>query len=189
MGYFDIAVLTIVSFFTIRGLFRGLISELMVLVALVFGYAAAMLFHVPLQQKLLTLFPSLPDGGAKVLAFVLLFVAVNIFMRILGSLLNKIATFTFLQPVNKIAGALFAFTKVTLSLSIILYLIQSVPGSDMLLDPIKKSDSYTYEPVSKFAPMLYDIFYSDSGKSFDEAVSPGKLLPDSTGNPLLKLIK
>ncbi len=189
MGYFDIAVLTIVSFFTIRGLFRGLISELMVLVALVFGYAAAMLFHVPLQQKLISLFPSLPDGGAKVLAFVLLFVAVNIFVRILGGMLNKIATFTFLQPVNKIAGALFGFTKVTLSLSIILYLLQAIPGSDMLLEPIKKSNSYTYGPVSKFAPMLYDVFYSDSGKSFDEAVSPGKLIPDSTDNSLLDLLK
>ncbi|RMH61435.1 MAG: CvpA family protein [Calditrichaeota bacterium] len=189
MNYFDVAVLTVVLFFTIRGLFRGLISELMVLVALVFGYAAAMLFHTHLQQKLAPMFPSLPAGALKVVAFILLFIAVNIFFRILGSILNKIATFTFLQPVNKLAGAVFGFTKVALSLSIALYLVQAIPGAHLLLDKIDKKNSYTYQPLSDFAPTLYKMFRSGDDKSFNEWVKPDKILPDSVDGSILDMIK
>ncbi len=181
MHYFDIVVFAILIFFTVRGLFRGLISELMVLVALVFGFTAATYFHPLLQVKLLHLFPSFSDTAAKVTAYITIFALVNIFFRILGNVLNKIATFTFLQPVNKIAGAVFSFTKTALMLSVIIVIVEIIPGSSLITGPIKKAGTITYAPLKSFGPVIYNFFFkSDSGKSFKDVFSIDKIISDST---------
>ncbi len=184
MHYFDIIVFSILAFFTIRGLFRGLISELMVLVALMFGFTAATYFHPALQVRLMTLFPSLSEAAAKITAYITIFAAVNIFFRILGGILNKLATFTFLQPVNKLAGAIFSFTKTALMMSIIVVVIDVIPGSTFITDPIKKAHTISYEPLHQFAPFVYNFFFKESGKSFDDVFSLDKIMPKSQPSKL-----
>ena len=170
MNYFDLTFLTIVSVITIRGLFRGLITELLVLVSIVLGFIIATLFHGYLQVLISGIFPDIPDTVSKMIAFILIFVGVNIGIRILSKTLNTLATFTFLQPVNKIAGAIFAFTKVTLLVSILIIVIEFIPGSSLLTDRLNAKESITYQPVKKFAPMLYNIFSAGSDKSFKDII-------------------
>jgi membrane protein required for colicin V production len=182
MNYFDLTFLTVVSVITIRGLFRGLITELLVLVSIVLGFIIATLFHEYLQALISGVFPGIPDAISKMIAFVLIFVAVNIAVRIISKTLNTLATFTFLQPINKIAGALFAFTKVTLLISIFLIIIEFIPGSSVFTDKIGAKDSITYSPVKKFAPMLYNIFSAGSDKSFKDIIP---FDADSTASEIL----
>jgi len=170
MNYFDLTFLTVVSVITIRGLFRGLITELLVLVSIVLGFIIATLFHDYLQILISGIFPDIPDAVSKMIAFILIFVGVNIGVRIISKTLNTLATFTFLQPINKIAGAVFAFTKVTLLVSIFLIVIEFIPGSSFLTDKLAAKESITYQPVKKFAPMLYNIFSAGSDKSFKDII-------------------
>ncbi len=177
MNYLDITLLTIILIITIRGLFRGLITELLILVGIIFGFFAATFFHGGLQSLILSLFPGVPDSIAKVIAFVLIFIGVNIVIRILVKLMNKIATFTFLQPINKIAGALFAFTKVTMILSILILVIDLIPGSGFFTEKIGRKESALYEPVRNFAPFLYRTLISS--KSAKDLLPPAKTISDS----------
>ena len=189
MNYFDFTFLTVVSVVTIRGLFRGLITELLVLVSIVFGFIIATLFHNYLQTIITGIFPDIPDTISKMIAFILIFVAVNMAVRILSKTLNRIATFTFLQPVNKIAGALFAFTKVTLLVSIFLIVIEFIPGSGLLTDKMGAKESITYQPVRKFAPVLYNIFSAGSDKSFKDIIPFDNFNADSTASKIINQLK
>jgi len=182
MNYFDLTFLTVVSVVTIRGLFRGLITELLVLVSIILGFIIATLFHEYLQALISGVFTEIPDTISKMIAFILIFVGVNIGVRIISKTLNTLATFTFLQPVNKIAGAVFAFTKVTLLVSIFLIIIEFIPGSIIITDKIGAKDSITYGPVRKFAPMLYNIFSAGSDKSFKDIIP---FDADSTASEIL----
>ncbi|KAA3617221.1 MAG: CvpA family protein [Calditrichaeota bacterium] len=189
MNYLDLSFLTLIAFITVRGLFRGLITELMVLVALSLGVITATVLHPPLQLKILEFFPDIPIAVAKVSAFVVIFLAVNIFIRLLSKTLNKIATFTFLQPVNKLAGALFAFTKITLIISIVLNGIILFPGSDYFLQKMGKDDSLVYEPVQKFAPVLKNLFFPGDESSIKDMIPFDEINPDSTASDILKHLK
>jgi len=186
MNYFDLTFLTLLSVVTIRGLFRGLITELLVLVSIIFGFIAATVFHDNLQALISGIFPDIPVTISKMIAFILIFVAVNIGVRIISKTLNKIATFTFLQPVNKIAGAVFAFTKLTLLVSIFLILIEFIPGSSLLTDKMDIQNSLTYKPVRKFAPVLYNLFSAGSDKSFKDIIP---FPADSTTSKFLNQFK
>lgn len=170
MNYFDLTFLTLAAVFTIRGLFRGLITELLVLVAIVLGFIIATLFHSYLQQLISGIFPDIPETIARMIAFIVIFVAVNISVRILSKTLNTLATFTFLQPINKIAGAVFAFTKITLLVSIFLVLVEFIPGSPILQDKLGAGESVLYQPVKKFAPAIYNIVSAGSDKSFKDII-------------------
>lgn len=185
MNYFDLTFLAAVSFIIIRGLFRGLISELMVLVGLIVGFMLATFFHPYLHNFVLNIFPDIPASIIKITSFIAVFVGVNIVVRLLANMLNKIATFTFLQPVNKVAGAVFAFIKITLIFSILFVLIDLVPGSDYLLDSIGALESITYTPVKKFAPFIYDLLFSDSQYSFKDILS---FDADSAASQIIKRI-
>lgn len=186
MNYFDLTFLAAVSFITIRGLFRGLISELMVLAALIIGFMLATFFHPYLSDFILKIFPDFPVPITKIAAFVVIFVGINIIVRVFANMLNKIATFTFLQPVNKIAGAVFAFMKITLIFSILFVLIDLVPGSDYLMDGVGANESATYMPVKKFGPFIYDLLFSDSQYSFQDIIS---FDADSAASQIIKKIK
>lgn len=167
MNYIDLAILLIIAFMTIRGLFRGLITELMILVAIVLGFTVATVFHPQLQSYLMGLFPNIPQAGAKVGAFITIFIAVNVAVRIFSSMLNKVVTFAFLQPINKAAGAVFAFAKITLIISVVLNGILLFPGSKTLLNDWGMNQSITFTPVKQFAPWLKNTFFPNTDTSLD----------------------
>lgn len=170
MNYFDLTFFLVASYVTVRGLFRGLISELMVLVAIILGFMLATFFHPYLQNLVLHFLPNLPVTLVKIISFMIIFIGINILIRILANMLNKIATFTFLQPVNKLAGAVFAFLKVTLIFSILLIIIELIPGSDYIFDTIGSKESISFSFVKEFGPFLYNIFFSGSESTFKDLI-------------------
>jgi len=157
MNYFDVILVIVISIITIRGLIRGLITELMILIALILGFFIATFYLADVSGFLVHTFPSLPEVGARILAFIGLFLAVNISIRLLSRMLNQFAKFTFLQPVNKIAGAAFAFLKVVLILSIIFLIADLIPHSEILLRQLHIDQSLLFYPIKNVAPGLYSL--------------------------------
>lgn len=156
MNSLDLILIIIISLITIRGIFRGLINELVVLVALFLGFIVAFLFLSTASGFLIHLFPAISPGVAKIISFIVLFIGVNIAIRLTGKVLNKLATFTFLQPVNKLAGGLFAFGKSVLIISIVFMIIDFLPFSQNINRAIGVGNSSVYEPVKAFAPLIYN---------------------------------
>ena len=155
MNSFDTTLIVIIAVFTIRGVFRGLITELTVLIALITGYILGFMFMSDGVHLLQKYFPALPEFAAKMTAFALIFVTVNIVLRLLAKMLNKVATFTFMQPINRSAGGLFAAAKATLILSIAFLVLEFLPFTEIIQKNIGAKESSLYQPVKSFAPMFY----------------------------------
>jgi membrane protein required for colicin V production len=176
MNYLDFLFVIIISLVTIRGVFRGLISELAILIAIILGFIVSITFMGKGVSLLLNQFPELPQFVARILVFIGLFLVVNIVIRFISNLLNRFAKVTFLQPVNRIAGGIFAFLKITIILSILIILIEFVPFSGQFLNAVGRDDSVTYSFVRNFAPNVHRVL---------TAVFPGS---DSLQNKMLKTI-
>lgn len=155
MNSFDITLLVIIAVFAIRGIFRGLITELTVLIALIAGYVFGFLYLDYGMLFLQKFFPALPEFAAKIISFAIIFLFVNILLRLLAKGLNKFASFTFMQPVNKSAGGIFAAAKATLFLSIAFLILEFIPFSSQIKVSIGAQQSGLYEPVRAFAPFVY----------------------------------
>jgi len=160
MNSLDVIFLVIIILFTIRGLFRGLITEFIVLTALIMGYFFAFSYLGSAIRILHKFFPLLSGAAAKVISFILIFLIVNIILRIAGKFLNKIVKYVFLQSVNRLAGGLFAFIKVTLIISLLLILIDFLPLAGSIRKFIGAPQSRLYLPVKHFAPQVYNVIMS-----------------------------
>jgi len=157
MNYLDFILIIIIILITIRGVFRGLITELAVLVAIVLGFIITITYLSSCVQLLLYFIPDIPEFVARILVFILLFLLVNLTVRLIGNSLNKFAKITFMQPVNRVAGGVFAFAKVTIILSILIILIEFIPYSKNFLNMVGKEDSLFYDWVKNFAPNTYRL--------------------------------
>jgi len=160
MNYLDFVVIILLAIFAIRGLFRGLITELFILIALVAGFVLAFLFLDAAVQLLMNFFPGIPEFAARILSFLSIFLGINIAVRITAKMLNKFITITFLQPVNRLAGAVFGFTKMAILLSISFLIIDLLPVSGFILTKIGADQSVTYGPVKNVAPAIYGFLTS-----------------------------
>lgn len=156
MNSFDITLLVIISVFAIRGIFRGLITELTVLIALIAGYVLGFIYLPQGVHILHKIFPSLQEFATKAIAFTAIFLIVNITLRLLAKMLNKVASFTFMQSVNKTAGGIFAAAKAALFISIFFILLEFIPFSGQIKKSSGAEDSSLYKPIRAFAPLVYN---------------------------------
>ena len=165
MNSLDVILLVVIIVFTIRGVFRGLITEFIVLTAIIGGFITAFSCLEYGVALLLHFFPELPEFAARVAAFAAIFVIVNILLRALGRILNQIVKKVSLKSVNRLAGGIFGCLKIVLILSLVLimfdYILLSLnsflPVSGRVLEFIGAEDSSLYKPIKHFAPQVYTV--------------------------------
>lgn len=160
MNNFDIILLIFIAYFTIRGIFRGLIKELIIILALVLGYMIAFALYEQGSIILIKTFNGFPEAGAKILSFTLIFLAVNVALRLLGTFLEKIIKFAFLQPLNRLGGALFGLLKSLFFLSIIIFIIRLLPYAPQILQKAGAGKSVLWPYIIYFSTYVYQILLS-----------------------------
>lgn len=188
MNYLDFFFVIIIILVTIRGIFRGLISELAILIAIILGFVISITFLSDGVQLIRSQFPDLPEFAARIIVFIFLFLIVNIIIRLLSNILNKFAKITFLQPVNKVAGGVFAFVKVTIILSIVIILIEFIPLSEQFMNALGKKESLTYSFVRNFAPNVHHVltYILPGSESLHDRMMHTINNADSTAKKLIK---
>jgi membrane protein required for colicin V production len=188
MNYIDFFFIIVISLVTIRGVFRGLISELAILIAIILGFIISFTFLNDGVRFIMSQFPDLPEFAARILVFIALFLIVNIIIRLLSNMLNKFAKITFLQPVNKIAGGIFAFLKITIMLSILIILVEFIPFSEQFLNVLGKEESISYAFVRNFAPGVHAVLTAvlPGSESLHEKMMHTINSADSTAKELIK---
>ncbi len=157
MNSLDVFLTIFIAYFTIRGIFRGLIKELIIVFALVLGYMVAFTFFEPFTQWLLHNFKSFPKTGARIIAFAIIFFAINIGLRILGIFVEKLIKFAFLQPLNRLGGGLFGLVKSLFFLSIIVFILRLLPFANVVLQKIGAGKSVLWPYVIYFSTYIYQI--------------------------------
>ncbi len=125
MTFFDYFVLAVMAISLLVGVARGVVSEILALVAWVAAFIAARLWAVPVGDLLLV---DLPDPLWRQLAgFVGVFVAVLIGFALLRWVTTLLLKAVGLRPLDRAVGALFGVVRGMLVLLILVLLAGLTP--------------------------------------------------------------
>lgn len=112
MNGFDIAILVLIGIGAITGLLRGLVQEVLALLAWIAGVFAVYRFHTPLSEALV---PHLEtETGAAVLAFMLLLLVPLMIGMLLARYLSKMTRDSVVNPLDRMLGFGFGMIKGTI---------------------------------------------------------------------------
>jgi membrane protein required for colicin V production len=131
MNLLDLGILILLGLFTIRGYFRGLFQELAVLVGVAGGVVAASHTYLPLAD-LLSRWVTDPQY-ARIIAFVVILVAVYWVTRLVAHYLQRLLYHLYLDFFERLLGAGFALAKGALLIGFGLMFIGLVMPKDSKL--------------------------------------------------------
>ena len=121
MNLLDLGILALLFLVTLRGYFRGLFQELAVLVGLVGGLLIAARTYLAVAALILPLVNSI--YWAQGIAFAVVLVAVYWCVRLLAYVLQRLLYHLYLDVLDRLLGAFFAFLKGCLILGLALLLL------------------------------------------------------------------
>lgn len=160
MEYIDLIFGAVLAFFVILGIAKGLFREVFGLIGFLGGIVAGILFTSPLSQWIGTKLPSIPFVIIPILCFLLLFLVVYLFSRLVAGWFSSISEALHLGWLNKLLGGAIGGFKGAILLSLLLLFLSILPIQSFL-NPIKEK-SYFYNSLHDLLPSLYSIFSSSS---------------------------
>ena len=170
MNPFDIAVVVIVGFCLIRGLFRGLIKELASIIAVLAGFYAAYTYY-PRVADLLSHW--MANGGYRnILAFSILFCGVFLVISAFGVVIKYLLKIAFLGWVDRFCGMGIGLAKGLLIASIMLVMLTAfLPrGAPVLKESLTAPLVLTVsKEMSKVIPRDMKHSFDDKLKAFIKA--------------------
>ena len=160
MAVLDIIILGIPGISVMTGLWKGLISQLKGIIAIVLGAWAAMKFNQPFSEWLSTYMSSVPPVSLKIISYIAIFVIVMIFLSVIGSILNRCIKLVMLGWANRLLGAFLAVLICLLCLGITAVLFDSLYANWASTNEVAElpafiSESKFYEPVHKFGTWVF----------------------------------
>lgn len=138
MGLIDIVILVILSFFLLKGIFRGLLKEICSLLGLVLGGVFAFTFHLPLAQLLQDSF-NLPAQLCVWGSFLAIFLLLVFLFAVIGFVLNRFVKLIFLGGFNRLAGAMFGIIQGVVVLSMIVLALNSSAAPEAVRNKVRTS--------------------------------------------------
>ncbi|MBL7191195.1 CvpA family protein [bacterium] len=150
MTYIDYIVLLILAGFLVKGVFQGLIKQVMTIIGLIAGLALAWKFYPLLSPYAVKI--GIPHAIAIVIAFVTIYVVVMVTIRIIANLIHKTVKFLFLGWINRVLGGLFGFLEGCLLIMILLTLLSFTPLQKIV------SGQLQYSPTLKIFTQLVQPF-------------------------------
>jgi membrane protein required for colicin V production len=150
MNLLDVAIIVIMGFLIVRGIFRGFFKEIASLAGVVLGIWLGALFQPQLTAYLKSHFASIP--GLALISFGGVFVAVVVLCNLIGLALKALAKKAFLGWADRLLGLGLAFVKgvIVIYLAIVL-LTFFVPGHAPVLSR------------SRLAPLIISSYQSMVG--------------------------
>jgi len=136
----DIVVVVSLIYAMYHGYTKGLIISLASLAGLVLGVWGAIKFSGFTAKYLLEEF----EIEIPLLAFALTFIVILLGIYMLGKAVEKAVNVLSLGLFNKVAGAVFNATKMTLILTVIFVLFNQVNTKYSLFDQSKLTSAYSY---------------------------------------------
>ena len=176
MNYIDIIIAIILFLFGVKGYRKGLIIEVVTLLAFAVGIYGAMHFSdftAEHLQEVMEIDPKYLNTVAFVLTFILLVIVVNMIGRALTNLI-KAMNLTFF---NKLCGFVFGGAKGVLLCSILLLVLNNFQLLGVL-KPEVREQSKLYPYIEETVPYVYRGF--DLVKDYAKEVLPEKETEESS---------
>jgi membrane protein required for colicin V production len=162
---FDIIVLAVIGILTIAGLFSGMVKQLFGLAGVIGGYILAMRYY-QLCSKYLT---SFHPGTARVISFVVIFLACIVVAHIIGWLVGKLFSISGLGFLNRIGGGLLGFVKGCLIVCVVVIILNAFFPADT--DFYK--GSYTIKYIQQATAMFKKVSREEIRDTYNEKVGKG----------------
>jgi len=143
MNAFDIAIIVIISFCLIRGIFNGLIGEVSGIIGVFAGFYGASTYY-PMTAVYVEKFIKTPYIK-NLVAFFILFCSILIIVNIISIVIRKILKLIFLGWLDRSLGLFFGAGKGILVVSVLFIMMTTfLPKSSVLTD-------------SKFSPYVAKV--------------------------------
>ncbi|HOY33279.1 MAG TPA: CvpA family protein [Bacteroidales bacterium] len=163
MNYLDLIIIIPLGIAVFRGLRKGLIIELALLVALFLGALAGIYCSDFVAEMLVQNF-GINEVYTKAVAFALIFIGIMIVVRLLAKALEKVVDLAALTFVNKMLGALFSALKIAFLLSIVFFIFNRFDPNVKVITRQAQEKSLLYKPVSAIAPLCIPRIKSEIKK-------------------------
>ncbi len=159
MNHLDLIILVPVLYGLVRGLFRGLVGEVVSLGAIILGVVGARLWADDVSTHLLELI-EMSQEVARLVAYLVVFVIIALTLNLVGKLIERLLKAIFLGGINKLFGAVFGALKLALVASVLLNGFAILDERFELLKPEQKEASILYEPVKQLAAVAWEQIQS-----------------------------
>ena len=173
MNYLDIIIAIIVLLFALKGLRKGLIIEVITLLAFAVGIYGAMHFSdftASHLEEVMEVNPKYLNTVAFVMTFILVVVVVNLVGRAVSELVKKLN----LGFLDRLGGFVFGAALGVLLCSVFVMVLNNLQLLGLVKEEVKK-ESKLYPYVEKTVPYVYKGF--DLVKGAVEEHSPLKETP------------
>ena len=164
MNFFDIAIIIIISFSLIRGVFIGILGELASIVGVVAGFYGAYTYYkefTPLLTKYIS-----NEALLNIIVFFILFSVIFAVIAVIAICLEKLLRVAFLGWIDKTFGAVFGAAKGILIAAVIFIILTTfLPKNNTL---ISKSVLSPY--VARVASVMTLFISNNMSKGFMEKI-------------------
>ena len=140
MKFFDIVILSVLCFFAVKGLVRGLVNEASSLAGLLAGGWLAYHYYPALAVPVKGIL-HLPAHLSAFLAFVIILLLTGILIHIIGNVITAALRLVMLGSLNRIGGLLLGTTEGVLLLCMIFSVCTSSFMPDHLRTMIRTTES------------------------------------------------
>ncbi len=178
LHWLDLIIVAVITWMTFSALRRGLIQEIVMLVALMLGAVVAGSFYNDLSTNIEFLIDH--EERRNFLAFTTLLVGILILGRLIAGLLRKTARFFMLGPFDRIGGAVFGFIKGIVIVEVALIVISVFPISETAANAIE--DSQLAAIFLKQAPFVELALPSEFENALDTLRQWQESLPTSVAD-------
>ncbi|WDN89244.1 membrane protein required for colicin V production [Desulfosarcina sp. BuS5] len=164
MNLLDMFIVAILCFCMIRGIFRGLVSELFAIIGVFAGFYTAYTYYLKIAKPLLSWISN--QAYLNILSFLIIFCVVFFAINFLGLLIRYILNIVFLGWVDRICGSVFGLIKGILIVSVFLVVLTSFLDKGA---PVIK-DSMLSKHVMLISENMARVVSEDMKKKFSEKI-------------------
>jgi membrane protein required for colicin V production len=158
MNTFDVAVIVIVSFCLIRGVFKGLIGEMSGIIGVIAGFYGAYTYYPTVAVYGKQWISS--EAILNLLAFFVLFVCILTVISLVSVLIRKLLKLAFLGWVDRGFGLVFGAAKGILIMTVVLVILTTfIPKNSVFL-----KDSY-FSPYLAQVSKALTVFVSQNARN------------------------
>jgi len=158
MNTIDLIISIVILFFLTRGIFRGFVLELVAVLGLVIGYLAAITFQPDLVLFFKGFAENIPESILNIVAFAIIFIIVNVVLKISGVMITKTLKFALLGGLNRLLGGALGGLKGFVIIIITVFILQLLPFTDPVLEKAGKSESVLYPVFEKLTPEVIEQY-------------------------------
>ena len=153
MSGIDITILAVVLFCGVMGLYWGIIRQVLAIV----GFVAGLILAVTYERDVADLLSSwvTDDTLARIIAFVLIMLAVSGTVSLIASLLHKLAGLLFLGWADHVAGGLLGLVQGIFICATALIVAAAIPNPLWL--PVIRSSEFARPLVSAASVVLFGL--------------------------------